>query len=200
MSHILEHYMKALTEGLPEAVWAFDRDYKLRVGNAAFLDLRASLYGFDLKPGDDFFKGVPENVIQKWIPYYSEVFEGKRLILDDLRNVNGRFQQVRITLNPVYDENEKIVACMGITIDTSAEYDLENQIKQIKSSVSDLTRKFRGPLKQSLEKLFNWEDQLTHQTMLKGSEKEEIIRLASYELQTINSYLQDLLKLDNLVK
>lgn len=196
----LEFYTQALTEGLPDGVWAFDKSYNLVLGNTAFLDLRKSLYGIDLKPGDSFFKGVPELVVQKWLPYYHEVFKGKRLILDDSRNVQGSFRQVRISLSPVYNKSNEIIGCMGITIDISEEKKIANELQQLKATATNLSKSLRGPLKNSLQKLFTLEDQLAHNFNLDTEEKEEIIRLASNELQIIQNSLLPLADMDKLIK
>ncbi len=196
----LEFYTQALTEGLPDGVWAFDKSYTLVLGNAAFLDIRKSLYGLDLKPGDSFFKGVPEPIVQKWIPHYNEVFKGKRLILDDSRNVQGNFRQVRISLSPVYNKSNEIIGCMGITIDISEEKKLENDLQQLKSAAADLSKSFRGPLRNSIQKLITLEDQLSHNFNLDLGEKEEIIRLASNELQLIQFSLLQLADMEQLIK
>ncbi len=199
MQNFLECYTQALTEGIPDSVWAFDKDYKLVLCNAAFLDMRKSLYGFDLVPGDSFFKGVTEQSIQKWIPIYNEVLNGKRLILDDTRDVKGNFKQVRISLTPVYNKSNEVIGCMGITIDISNEKNLESQIKQLKVGISDITKTLRGPFKLSLERLFSLEDQLLHNLNLEQEEKEEIIRLAANELQLIKNALLELNELEQLL-
>ncbi len=199
MQNFLECYTQALTEGIPDSVWAFDKDYKLVLCNAAFLDMRKSLYGFDLVPGDSFFKGVTEQSIQKWIPIYNEVLNGKRLILDDTRDVKGYFKQVRISLAPVHNKNNEVIGCMGITIDISQVKNLESQIKQLKVGIADVTKTLRGPLKQSLERMFSLEDQLAHNLNLEQEEKEEIIRLATNELQLIKNALLELNELEQLL-
>jgi hypothetical protein len=199
MQNFLECYTQALTEGIPDSVWAFDKDYKLVLCNAAFLDMRKSLYGFDLVPGDSFFKGVTEQSIQKWIPIYNEVLNGKRLILDDTRDVKGYFKQVRISLAPVHNKNNEVIGCMGITIDISQVKNLESQIKQLKVGIADITKTLRGPLKQSLERMFSLEDQLAHNLNLEQEEKEEIIRLATNELQLIKNALLELNELEQLL-
>lgn len=196
---LFENYTKALIDGNPDAVWAFDRDYKLVLGNATFLDMRKSLYGIDLVAGDSFFKGVTEQSVQKWVPIYNEVLKGKRLILDDTRDVKGYFKYVRISLTPVYNKSNEVIACMGITIDTSHEKNLDSQIKQLKVSIADITKKLKGPFKFSLERIFTLEDQLAHNLNLEQEEKEEIIRLATNDLQLIKNALLELNELEQLL-
>ncbi len=196
----IEYYTQALTEGLPDGIWAFDKEFKLVLSNAAFLDLRRTLYGIDLVTGDSFFKGVPENVIQKWLPLYNEVFKGKRIIFDDSRSVKGNFQQVRISLTPVHNQQNEIIGCMGITIDISQEKDLEQNLKKLKISIADITQIFNTTFKQSTSKFFALQQQLRENFDLEDSEKIEIIRLATVELDFISSYLQKLNDLELLIK
>jgi PAS domain S-box-containing protein len=200
MNAPIEYYTQALTEGLPDGIWAFDKEFNLVLSNAAFLDLRKTLYGIDLVTGDSFFKGVPENVIQKWLPVYNEVFKGKRIIFEDTRSLQGNFRQVRISITPVHNQQNEIIGCMGITIDISQEKDLEQNLKKLKTSIADITHIFSTTFKQSLLKFFALQEQLSQNFDLDVSEKTEIIRLAAVELELIGSYLQKLNELELLIK
>ena len=99
----------------------------------------------------------------------------------------------------VHNKNNEVIGCMGITIDISQVKNLESQIKQLKVGIADITKTLRGPLKQSLERMFSLEDQLAHNLNLEQEEKEEIIRLATNELQLIKNALLELNELEQLL-
>ena len=107
-----DKFHQALVNSLPDMVWAFDKDFVIRVANAAFFDMRRELYKSKLKVGDSLFQDVSEAAKNRWLPIYERVLKGERILMDDIRNIQGKETMVKLSLNPVYGDSNEVIGCM----------------------------------------------------------------------------------------
>jgi signal transduction histidine kinase len=99
---------------------------------------------------DEIFKDVLESRIEKWKPIYEQVLAGNKLYFEDERIIRNKVDYVEINLNPVYDQNGKIVGCMGITRDINAakkkEIERKNYIQKLEEFAFKTSHELRRPL------------------------------------------------------
>jgi PAS domain S-box-containing protein len=189
-----DKFYQALVNSLPDMVWAFDKDFVIRIGNAAFFDMRYELYKSNLKIGDSLFKDVTESAKNKWMPVYERVLEGERILMDDVRNIQGKESMVKLSLNPVYGESGDIIGCMGITYDISNESQLEIQVNQMQKKMDDLQGLFQQQLQPRFAKFFAISQQLSLIGNYSTDDQSAMVYLINEELGQLNKKLNDFIK------
>ncbi len=141
---------KALVDSTFDIIWSFDTNYILTAANQAFFDLRKRVFNSNIKIGDNIFKDVLESRVEKWKPIYEQVLAGNKLYFEDERIIRNKVDYVEINLNPVYDQNGKIVGCMGITRDINAakkkEIERKNYIQKLEEFAFKTSHELRRPL------------------------------------------------------
>lgn len=141
---------KALVDSTFEIIWSFDTNFILTAANQAFFDLRKKVFNSNIKIGDSFFKDVLDSRVEKWKPIYEQVLAGNKLYFEDERIIGNKMDYVEINLNPVYNQNGKIVGCMGITRDINAgkksEIERKNYTKKLEDFAFKTSHELRRPL------------------------------------------------------
>lgn len=186
-----DKFHQALVNSLPDMVWAFDTEYVIRVANAAFFDMRRELYKSKLKVGDSLFKEVSEAAKNRWLPIYQRVLKGERILLDDVRNIQGIETMVKVSLNPVYGEGGEIIGCMGITYDISKESFLELEVNQMKMKMDKLNDLYHAHLKQGMAKFYALSQQLTQTSDFSSDDQIAMVYLINEELGILNNKLRE---------
>jgi PAS domain S-box-containing protein len=192
-----EFFYKALVDSLPDMVWAFDTNFKLVVANAAFLDMRNSLYGNSLEIGDDIFTHVPEEGVNRWKPIYQRALNGERILQDDTRLIHGSATMRRLSLNPVFNNQNEIIGCMGITYDITYEKSLELNLSEVEDKLNHLNNLTKAQLKEPLANFYNLSNQLLNSKDHSASDQSTMVFLLTEELSKITKKLKDLNNLVN---
>ncbi len=189
-----DKFHHALVNSLPDMVWAFDKDFVIRVGNAAFFDMRRELYKSKLKIGDSLFQDVSETAKNRWLPIYERVLKGERILIDDVRNIQGKETMVKLSLNPVYGDSNEVIGCMGITYDISAESQLEIQVNQFQKKIDDLQGLFQHQLQPKMAKFFAISQQLSQIANYSPDDQSAMIYMINEELGQLNKSLNEFIK------
>jgi PAS domain S-box-containing protein len=192
-----DKFHQALVNSLPDMVWAFDKDFVIRVANAAFFDMRRELYKSKLKVGDSLFQDVSEAAKNRWLPIYERVLKGERILMDDIRNIQGKETMVKLSLNPVYGDSNEVIGCMGITYDISAESQLEIQVNQFQKKIDDLEGLYQHQLQPKLAKFFAISQQLSQISNYSADDQAAMIYMINEELGQLNKNLNEFIKLMN---
>jgi len=112
-----EHNMQTLADNYVDWVWSFDTNFTLVTANKAFLDARHRINSKSLALGDSIFTGVDDSGYKKWMPVYERALKGETIFFEEKRNNLGREYYVEIYLSPVYDAQNVVIGCLGITRD-----------------------------------------------------------------------------------
>jgi len=140
----------AIIDNTPDAIWTFDTGFRLMAANKAFFQLRQNVYNRSINIGDSIFKYTSEAAQQKWRPLYERVLEGETLTLEETRVTGGTEVYVEIAMNPVYDDDGRLIGCMGITRDVSARKMAEREIaaymKKMEAFTFKTTHELRNPI------------------------------------------------------
>ncbi|WP_183581097.1 PAS domain-containing protein [Mucilaginibacter sp. X5P1] len=111
------HNMKTLVDIYIDWVWSFDTNFTLVTANKAFLEARRRSNNKVLSIGDNIFKHVDDKMCKKWMPVYERALSGELIHLEEKRDNNGVEYYVEIYISPVYNKQNKIIGCLGITRD-----------------------------------------------------------------------------------
>lgn len=154
----------AIINNTPDPIWTFDTEFKLVAANKAFFQLRHTAYDQSINIGDDMFKYTDEKADAKWRPLYKRVLAGETIIMHETRVAGGKEMYVEIAMNPVYDDDGKLIGCMGITRDISqrkqAEKEIAAYMKKMETFTIKTTHELRNPISNimSLVTLSRYED------------------------------------------
>lgn len=190
-----QFYFNVLAESLPDMVWGFNHNYELQVANTAFLDMRRNLYGHHLAIGDSLFTGVAPDAVERWKPLYDRGLKGERIIIDDVRLINGREVDVRLSLNPVYDNNNKIIGCMGITFDITHEIDIEKELELLQQHTQKLKYIHAHQIAPSFEKIASLIAQFETVSSYGKEEQSMLLFMLQQELNMLTQQFQSFNKL-----
>lgn len=111
------HNMKTLVDTYIDWVWSFDTNFTLVTANKAFLDGRRRINDKALSIGDNIFKYVDDKIYKKWAPIYERALGGEMICLEEKRDNQGVEYYVEIYISPVYNKQNEIIGCLGITRD-----------------------------------------------------------------------------------
>ncbi|MEN9457848.1 MAG: histidine kinase sensor protein [Bacteroidota bacterium] len=186
-----EFFYKALVDSLPDMVWAFDTNFKLVVANAAFIDMRRSLYGKPIKIGDDIFSHVSDEAVNRWKPLYQKALNGDRIIEEDPRQIQGINVIRRLSLNPVYNNENEIIGCMGITYDITNEAFLEMKLTAAIENHHQLIQTIRQQLNLPLANFYNLSNKLLDTKNYSQSDQSTMVFLINEELNKIGNKLKE---------
>jgi len=192
-----EFFYKALVDSLPDMVWAFDTNFKLVVANSAFFDMRKSLYGQNLEIGDDIFTHVSEDAVKRWKPLYQRALNGERILQDDSRLILGSATMRRLSLNPVFNNQNEIIGCMGITYDITYEKSMELNLEEIEKKLEHFNTLTKAQLKEPLANFFNLSNQLLNSKDHSASDQSTMVFLLTEEISKITKKLRELNDLVN---
>ena len=109
---------QALLNSTTDLMWSVDREYRLTVGNKAFISSLEIYQGIHYEPNDCLLsKGsFPDEYLAFWKDLYDQAFGGKTVLEEVISPKNER-QDIRwyeINIHPIYQEKEIIgVACFG---------------------------------------------------------------------------------------
>jgi PAS domain S-box-containing protein len=117
LTELENHNMKTLVDTYIDWVWSFDTNFNLVTANKAFLDARRRINNKVLSIGDSIFKHVDDKMYKKWMPIYKRALAGEMISLEEKRDNNGVEYYVEIYISPVYNKQNKIIGCLGITRD-----------------------------------------------------------------------------------
>lgn len=190
-----ELFYKALVDSLPDMIWAFDKNFKLVVANAAFFDMRKSLYGKPIHIGDDIFLHASEEAINRWKPFYQKALHGDRIIEEDSRIIQGKNVIRRLSLNPVYGDENTIIGCMGITYDITNEIILEDKLKETEEIHARFIHSIKNQLNLPMANFFNLSNKLLDTETYNHSDQSTMVFLINEELTKIGNKLKELKEL-----
>lgn len=186
-----EFFYKALVDSLPDMVWAFDTNYKLVVANAAFFDMRNSLYGKPINIGDDIFSHVSEEAVNRWKPLYQKALHGDRIIEEDPRLIQGINMTRRLSLNPVYNNENEVIGCMGITYDITNEAFLEMKLNAALENHNNFIQTIRQQFNLPLANFFNLANNLLDVKNHSQSDQSTMVFMLNEELTKIGNKLKE---------
>jgi PAS domain S-box-containing protein len=186
-----EFFYKALVDSLPDMVWAFDTNFKLVVANAAFFDMRNSLYDKPIKIGDDIFSHVSEETVKRWKPLYQKALHGDRIIEEDPRLIQGIKMIRRLSLNPVYNNENEVIGCMGITYDITNESFLEMKLNASLDSHHQLIQSLKQQFNLPLANFYNLSNKLLDVKDYSQSDQSTMVFLLNEELTKIGNKLKE---------
>src|ERR1700744_3981482 len=127
----LEDYnMQAIIDSYEDWIWSFDNYYTLVTANRAYLDARHRINSKTLEIGDNILKDVDEAVYKKWMPIYERGLKGETITFEEKRKQGSREYYAEVYISPVYNAQNVIIGCMGITRDITrrknAQIEVEN--------------------------------------------------------------------------
>lgn len=188
------HFYQALAESLPDMIWGFDENYILRVANPAFFDMRKGLYDSNLKIGDSLFNDVPEEVKERWKPFYDRALKGERFMMDDIRIIKGVSTMVRLSLNPVFNEVGEPCGCLGITYDITREAELDLELKNFQAKCKFIYDLNRLQIQPSLSKFFALTEQMNQKSHFSIDDREAMMFMVNQELSQLSVVFNELNK------
>jgi PAS domain S-box-containing protein len=147
----LEDYnMQAIIDSYDDWIWSFDTYYTLVTANKAYLDARHKLNSKTLAVGDSILKDVDEAVYKKWMPIYERALKGETITFEEKRNNGGREYYAEVYISPVYNTQNVIIGCMGITRDITkrktAQIEVENYSQKLEEFALKTSHELRQPI------------------------------------------------------
>jgi len=189
---INKYNLFSLINNSKDAIWCFDKTYRLSAANKTFLQLREDVYGASTYVGDSIFKYASEENIVKWKKHYDEALGGKSVQFVEKRvRRNGETYYAEINITPVYsnDIEHELIGCLGITKDISekinAQGAIENYTKQLEKFAFKVSHELRHPITNIIS--------LTNLINEPGIDREEMIGL-THLLSTSAIQLDNMLK------
>jgi PAS domain S-box-containing protein len=147
----LEDYnMQAIIDSYEDWIWSFDTYYTLVTANKAYLDARHRINSKTLSIGDNILKDVDEAVYKKWMPIYERALKGETITFEEKRNQGGREYYVEVYISPVYNTQNVLIGCMGVTRDITkrktAQLEMESHSQKLEEFAMKTSHELRQPI------------------------------------------------------
>jgi len=182
-----DHNLKTLADTYVDWVWSFDTNFTLVTANKAFLDGRHKLNSKSLTIGDNIFKNVDKAVYQKWLPIYERALKGETISFEEKRNHLGVEYYVEIYLSPVYNLQNEIIGCLGITRDITERKNAQMAIKGYTAKLEEFAFKTSHELRRPIANIMGMATLLSNKEMSEEDQEKGIhyISLCVNELDGI---------------
>lgn len=128
--------LKSIIENSSHLFWTYDKNVGLTSFNQNYSDAVFDLYGFRPKLEPNTMNRVDEKSLQPfWDKKYEDAFNGKNVeFITERINKNGTRIIREVFLNPIFDEDNKVILVSGIAHDITdkqiAEEKLKNSLKE----------------------------------------------------------------------
>lgn len=128
--------LKSIIENSSHLFWTYDKNVGLTSFNQNYSDAVFDLYGFRPKLEPNTMNRVDEKSLQPfWDKKYEDAFNGKNVeFITERFNKNGTRIIREVFLNPIFDEDNKVILVSGIAHDITdkqiAEEKLKNSLKE----------------------------------------------------------------------
>ncbi len=128
--------LTSIIENSSHLFWTYDKNLGLTSFNQNYSEAVFELYGFRPKIEPNTMNRVEEKKLQPfWDKKYEEAFAGKKVeFITERTNTNGNRVIREVFLNPIFDENNKVVMVSGIAHDITdkqiAEENLKNSLRE----------------------------------------------------------------------
>ncbi len=150
LKELENHNMQAIIDSYDDWIWSFDTYYTLVTANKAYLDARHSANSKTLAIGDNILKDVDEAIYKKWMPVYERALKGETITIEEKRNQGGREYYAEVYISPVYNTQNAIIGCMGITRDITkrktVQLEAENYTKKLEDFALKTSQQLRQPI------------------------------------------------------
>ncbi len=141
---------KTLVDTYVDCVWSFDTNYSLITANRAFLEVRRKINNNEvLRVGDNIFKYAPDELHKKWKPIYDRALKGEVICFEEKRNN----VYVEIYLTPIYNDQDEIVGCLGVTRDITFRKNSQLEIEGYTSKLEEFAFKTSHELRRPIANL-----------------------------------------------
>jgi PAS domain S-box-containing protein len=158
---------KALVENTSDYVFFVDKNYVITAVNHT----SAVMMGKEKQDivGKTISELFPMTLSRIYTKGIEEVFKtGSIIVRDSLLQINNENININTTLNPILDENSKVIEVIGISRDISERKKAENELIQQKKKLDEA---------QKLAKVGNWELDLLKNTLTWSNEVYEIFEM-----------------------
>lgn len=184
----------AIINNSPDAIWTFDRQFKLMAANKAFFQIRLDAYNKSINIGDDMFLHTPPKARTKWQPLYERVLNGERIFIEEKRLIKNKTTYVEITMNPVYDDAGVLIGCLGITRDVTQHKQAEKEIAAFTQKMETLTFKTSHELRNPITNIMALVT-LSKEEHLTAEETKEILNLIGASVTKLDEITKHLISL-----
>jgi PAS domain S-box-containing protein len=143
-----ERRLKNIVDNSSDQIFMLDRDCRFLVVNKSAADL------FGLSPqemvGRSISEVFPETIAAQFSKNIKNVFDtGKRMFLDEKMVAKGRELYTSTSLNPVKNDNGRVITVSGIVRDITERKQMEEKLKQYSEQLEALVQKRTKELSES---------------------------------------------------
>jgi PAS domain S-box-containing protein len=150
LTELEERNFKALVNTSSDWVWSFDTNFTLITANRAFFEARRQVNNEELRIGDNIFKNIQESTYKKWRPIYERALQGEVFTFEEKRNNKVHDYYVEVYLSPVYNDENVIIGCLGITRDITerktAQFAIEGYTAKLEEFAFKTSHELRRPI------------------------------------------------------
>jgi PAS domain S-box-containing protein len=150
LSELEGHNQKMLAGTYKDWVWSFDTNFTLVTANEAFLEGRRKLNNESLHIGDNIFKYVNDAVYKKWLPIYERALKGETVCFEEQRANLGIEYYAEIYLTPVYNTQNEIIGCLGVTRDVTERKNAQLAVESYTAKLEDFAFKTSHELRRPI--------------------------------------------------
>ncbi|MGK7396754.1 MAG: PAS domain S-box protein [Candidatus Cyclobacteriaceae bacterium M3_2C_046] len=133
-----EANFSSLLENTKDLICSLDKDYNVLVANKAYRQFIKENYQDDIKPGDNILKGLDQDIINYWKPFYDRALNGETFETVETRFIDNKLAYYEILFNPIRTEQQITgfsVFIREITQQKQAEETIRNS-QQLLSSIN----------------------------------------------------------------
>jgi PAS domain S-box-containing protein len=179
LNELEEHNLKTLAGTNKDWVWSFDTNFSLVTANEAFLEARRKLNNNSLHIGDNIFKYVTDVVYKKWMPVYERALRGEIISFEEKRSNLGIEYYVEVYLAPVYNQQNEIIGCLGVTRDITEQKNAQLAVESYTAKLEDFAFKTSHELRKPIANIMGMVTMLGSDDLDKDDKKKTVDFIAS---------------------
>ena len=188
------HNLKTIFDSYSGWVWSFDTNFTLITANKGYLEVRKQVNKNPINIGDNIFKNAGEQAYKKWMPIYERALKGETIYFEEKRDIDGREYYVEIYLSPVYNNNQEIIGCLGLTRDITERKLSQQAIANYAGKLEEFAIKTSHELRRPIANIMGMMDLLINKD-LQGPEMDKVVNYLSTSINDLDTVVISMIEL-----
>lgn len=127
------------TDGL---IWSVDKDYRLIIGNARFLEFAQACMHQPVSPGDLMvFKNLPEDFQKLWTDLYDRALQGEQFSIEMPDMLGNKFRTMEFRFSSIYNDQGVITGLTAFGRDITERKQAEIELRESESKFRQIAER-----------------------------------------------------------